>query len=129
MDANEPLPSHDIIKNYLRVEKQYENRVRAIFNDLSFPALLKRCMKGQTQNRNEGLHSKLWLHQNKAKFAGLRRVRFMSQLTALNHNLGYESNRFIVFIGFSSTTESSMAKKKMDKARVSIRQARKRKIT
>ncbi|KAK8372148.1 hypothetical protein O3P69_013535 [Scylla paramamosain] len=105
LDNNEPMPSHNIMKNYLRLEKKYEDRVKAIYHDLSTPALLARCMKGHTQNRNEGLHSKLWLHQNKAKFAGLNRVRFMSQLTILNHNLGYESTHFIAHIGFPSTAE------------------------
>ncbi|KAK8373364.1 hypothetical protein O3P69_019914 [Scylla paramamosain] len=123
------MPSHNIMKNYLRLEKKYEDRVKAIYHDLSTPALLARCMKGHTQNRNEGLHSKLWLHQNKAKFAGLNRVRFMSQLTILNHNLGYESTHFIAHIGFPSTAERIKTMEKMDKSRKSPRQQQKKRTT
>lgn len=125
---NEPMPSHSIMKNYLRLDKKYEDRVRQVFYDLSTPALLERCLKEHTQNSNESLHSKLWLHVNKAKFAGLKRVRFMSQLTVLEHNIGYE-NTFIAKIGFPSTTQAATTRKKMDKAKISPRQPAKKRKT
>lgn len=70
MEKKEPMPPHKNMRNYLRLEKKYEDRVRDVFRDLSSPPLLERCLRGHTQNRNESLHSKLWLQVNKAKFAG-----------------------------------------------------------
>lgn len=126
---NEPMPSHNIMRNYLRLEKKYEDRVRQVFFDLTTPALLERCLKGHTQNRNESLHSKLWIHVNKAKFAGQRRVRFMAQLTVLEHNIGYEHTRFIAAVGFPSTTQAAITRHKMDEAKISPRQPTKRRKT
>lgn len=128
-DNNQPMPSHSIMKNYLRLDKKYEDRVRQVFFDFSTSALLERCSKGHTQNRNESLHSKLWLHINKAKFTGLKRVQFMAQLTVLEHNMGYELNRFIAAIGFPSTTEAAATRRKMDQARTSLRQPAKKRRT
>lgn len=126
LDNKEPMPSHDLMKNYLRVNKKHETLVRKVFLDLSTPSLLERCLQGNTQNRNESLHSKLWIHINKAKFAGLKRVKFMAQLTVLEHNFGYQHNTFIAAIGFPSTSKSVEIRKKMDKARVSPRQPKKK---
>lgn len=110
-----PLPSHNTMKNYLRLEKKYDDRVREVFFDLSSPALLERCLRGESQNRNEGFHSKLWHHQNKVKFAGLQRVTFVTQLTILDHNFGYLANRLLQHLGIPITTASVLAKKRMDK--------------
>lgn len=76
-DEGKPILFHDIMKNYLRFEKKYKNRLREIFFDLSSPVLLERCLRGESENRNEGLHSKLWLHQSKA---------------IIEHNFGDEAN-------------------------------------
>lgn len=118
-DEGKPIPSHDTMRNYLRLEKKYEDRVREVFYDLSSPALLERCLRGQSQNRNESLHSKLWHHHSKAKFAGLRRVKFVTQLTVLDHNFGYVSNRFLQHLGISLTPEGALSRKRMDKKKVS----------
>lgn len=90
-----------------------ENRVREVYHDLSNPALLERCLRGENQNRNEGLHSKFWRHQSKAKFAGLR--KFMTQLTIIEHNFGYEANQFLANLGFSFPFSSVVARKSMDR--------------
>lgn len=114
-DEGKPLPPHDNMKNYIRLEKKYENRVREVYYDLSNPALLERCLRGENQNRNEGLHSKLWCHQSKAKFAGHKRVTFVTQLTIIDHNFGYEANHFLAYLRFSFTYNSVVARKRMDK--------------
>ena len=54
----------------------------------------------------------------------------MAQLTVLEHNIGYEHNRFIARIGFPSTIQAAKTRKKMDTAKISPRQpAKKRKTT
>lgn len=86
INEGKPIPSHENTENYLRLEKKCEDRVRNIFGDLSRPAILERCLKGRNQNRNAGLHSKLWLHQNKAKSTGIKQVKLVFQLTIIEHN-------------------------------------------
>ena len=114
------------MRNYIRLEKKYERRVRGVFEDLSSTQFLERCLKGQTQNRNEGLHSKLWLHCPKVKFAGIDRVMFACQLTIMEHNFGYEATKFMEYLGLPSTKEASITLQKMDKRKVSPRQNKKR---
>lgn len=47
-DEGKPLPSHSTMKNYLRLEKKYEDQVRRVFFDLASSPLLERCLRGQT---------------------------------------------------------------------------------
>lgn len=123
-DEGKPLPSHDTMKNYLRLEKKYEDRVKEVFLDLSSPPLLERCLRGENQNQNEGLHSKLWLHQSRAKFAGLKRVIFATQVTIIEHNFGYEANKFKEHLEFSSTPNSVLAKQRMDRRKIAPQKAK-----
>lgn len=120
-NENQPLPSHSIMRNYIRLEKKYEDKVRAVYHDLSSPALLQKCLKGESQNRNEGFHCKLWYHQSKAKFAGMKRVKFVTQLTVIDHNFGYMANKFLQHLGFSATTSSLTARQRMDKRKITPR--------
>lgn len=108
-------------------EKKYEDKVRDVYHDLSSPALLQKCLKGESQNRNEGFHSKLWFHQSKAKFAGMKRVKFVSQLTVIDHNFGYMANKFLQHLGFSATTSSLTARQRMDKRKITPRKKSKAK--
>lgn len=101
-----------------------------IFTELSSPALLERCLRGASQNQNESLDSKLWLHQSKVKFAGMKRVTFVTQLTILDHNFGYVENRFLQYLGFSDTDNSLLSKKRMDmKKTTPRRKIKKRNVT
>ena len=53
----------------------------------------------------------------------------MAQFTILEHNIGYEHNRFIASVGFLSTTQAATTKRKMDKARISPQQPAKKRKT
>ncbi|MPC23964.1 hypothetical protein E2C01_017033 [Portunus trituberculatus] len=125
-EENKPLPSHSNMKNYLRLDKKYKNRVREIFFDLSSPALLEKCLKGGTQNKNESLHSKLWHHQSKSKFAGLKRIQFVTRLTILDHNFGFVANKFLQRLDFPESPESFLTKRRMDQRNTALRRSAKR---
>lgn len=125
---NKPVPSHKTMKNYLRLEKKYEDRVREVFYELTSPALLERCIKGGNQNKNESLHSKLWHHQSKSKFAGLKRMEFVTRLTILDHNFGYAANRFLQYLDFQESPESRLTKERMDQRKTALRRGKKRKL-
>lgn len=127
VEEEKPLPSHDIMKNYLRLEKKYEDRVREVFLELSSPALLEKCLKGGSQNRNESLHSKLWRHHSKSKFAGLKRIKFVTQLTIVDHNFGFVENKFMQQLDFAESPESLLTKERMDKKKTTPRRSAKKK--
>jgi hypothetical protein len=56
-------------------------------------------MKRRTQNSNESLHSKMWLHCSKVKFATMNWVRMIAQGTVLNHNLGHVKGNILRALG------------------------------
>lgn len=76
---------------------------------------LERCLRGKSQNKSESLHSKLWIHQSKAKFADLKRVQFVTQLTILDHNFGFVAKKFLQHLEFAQSTESLLTKERMDR--------------
>lgn len=119
IDKGKSMPPYSSMQNYIHLPKQYEDRVRDVFQDFSSLALLERCLKGQTQNRNKELHSKLWLHQSKSKFTGLKQVIFIHQVTVIEHNFGYQANRFLQFLGFTPIPNAFTSKKQMDKRNTS----------
>ncbi|KAK3889502.1 hypothetical protein Pcinc_006474 [Petrolisthes cinctipes] len=88
----------------------YEHRqaILKVYMDLTTEELLKRCMKSRTQNSNESIHSKLWMKVAKHKFAGLRRVNFVSQVLVMEHNFGYEASYFSSLLGFNTTLSKSV---------------------
>ena len=59
-----------------------------MYRDLTTTDLLQRCIKQQTQNANESLHSKLWLKCPKVEHCSLARVKFAAADTCLKHNFG-----------------------------------------
>ena len=70
--------------------------IKSVYKDLGNPNLLKRCLKGATQNPNESLHSKVWNKCQKIKFYSRLRVMFLVQHSALEHNFGYEAGNFLL---------------------------------
>lgn len=72
----------------LEIREKILRQNKGFFNDLSSLALLERCLRGDYQNRNEGLHSNLWCHRSKENFSGLSRVQFITQLIIIEQNFG-----------------------------------------
>lgn len=57
-----------------------------IYKDLGNPSLLRRCLKGATQNPNESLHSMVWIKCHKVKFSGIKNS--LSNIQQ-DHTFGY----------------------------------------
>ena len=55
---------------------------------------------------NESFHAKLWQRANKTKFAGRRRVLFITQTTILDHNFGYKKASLLPLIGVANEGHS-----------------------
>lgn len=110
---------HKKKKLYLaKIPKEKLQYIKGVYKDLADPALLQRCLKGATQNPNESIHAKVWNKCSKAKFCGRMRLQFISRLTALEHNFGYEDSNIITHIlGTQSSIQDTM--KWMDSRRAS----------
>ncbi|KAJ8876157.1 hypothetical protein PR048_024066 [Dryococelus australis] len=50
--------------------------MKPIFRDLSEPELLKKCLRGRTQNPNESVNSVIWNRFPKTTFIGVRTLHF-----------------------------------------------------
>ena len=62
--------------------------VKAVYERLSHDDLLTRCLRGQTQNANESLHSKVWAKCPKIGFACVHRVRSATCAAVAEFNVG-----------------------------------------
>ena len=89
--------------DFSKIHADARKEILGIYLDLSQDSLLKRCLRKKIQNINEGLHSKLWKKCSKTKFAGPKRVHFASQITVLEHNVGYEHANLLEAMCFGSS--------------------------
>ena len=87
-------------------------KVFQVFHSLTEPGLLSRCLKKETQNRNESMHSKLWRMCLKVKFAYLRRAVFAARITSLQHNCGKVEGNVLVALGLIPRTSVATRKRK-----------------
>lgn len=92
----EEAKDHDKKRLYLaKIPKEKLQYIKSVYKDLANPHLLKRCLKGATQNPNESIHAKVWNRCSKAKFCGHARLLFIVKHTAVEHNFGYEGANII----------------------------------
>ena len=56
---NRKPPSHTDMKIRFQLEPYLKKEIQAIYLDLTRTDLLRRCLKGKTQNPNESIHSKI----------------------------------------------------------------------
>lgn len=92
--ALDEKPESHTFKNLFlsRISPIALQHVREVFEELTAPDILGRCLRGVTQNQNESLHSKLWAKTSKTKYVGLFRVAFVAKVTTLEHNFGGHAN-------------------------------------
>ncbi|KAH7964770.1 hypothetical protein HPB49_001251 [Dermacentor silvarum] len=83
MAKNEPPP-----KSRYNVPEAVSSALRPIFERLADKKLLQQCMRGQTQNANEALHSVIWSLAPKDKNASLFAVEAAVAEAVIRFNLG-----------------------------------------
>ena len=66
----------------------FYKKLEPIFIRLAKDELLKRCLKGMTQNQNEALNGNFWNRCPKIKFCGLTRVNLAVSETICEFNRG-----------------------------------------
>ena len=87
-----PKPSHSSMNVRLLFEEdsiQYQ-RIKGVFDHLSDPSLLERCMGHYTQNANESFHSRIWNTCPKIKYSAFPMLKFAICQNILTYSLGYE---------------------------------------
>ena len=71
--------------------------IKEVYNSLVHTKLLKRCLKGKSQNPNEALHSVIWGKCPKTGFVALRRVVAATSAGVAEFNCGVELNMRSLF--------------------------------
>ena len=64
------------------------NLIKPIYQDLSHPELLKKCLHGRTQNTNESFNNMIWRRIPKTVFVGLKTLRMGVLDSVLSFNVG-----------------------------------------
>ena len=124
--ANGEKPqSHSLMKVSCSLDRSERQKVMQIYDDLTAPDLLQRCITGSTQNANESIHQKIWNKLPKTKHHGLKTAEYSTAQTVVEHNLGYEyalkhgSMKFDVEVPVESVSGS--IKKDSERVRHSVR--------
>ena len=105
-------PSHNDMKVRFELEPRLRQSILAIYLDLTRTDLLRRCLKGKTQNPNESFHSKM-NKLSKTKFVSLPTARYSIAEAVFQHNNGYERSA----IASQYVPSTIQYLKKMDKER------------
>ncbi|CAF3068192.1 unnamed protein product [Rotaria sp. Silwood2] len=77
-----------------------------MINTLTDQSLLRRCLRGATQNANESINSVIWSILPKAKYHGYRSIRGAAAIAAIFFNRGRSGLiKFFDQVGISITEE------------------------
>ena len=68
--------------------RNVSERLIPLFERLANPDLLSRCMKLQTSNANESLHSTIWRRAPKSKYCGKKTTEIAVALAVMSYNKG-----------------------------------------
>jgi len=102
-----------------RLAEVFRKELKPIFTFLTNDELLKRCLKGHTQNQNESLNRVLWSKCLKTKFSGRRKVLFAACETTSIFNTGASSKLLILRkMGIKSGVNTFKACEKEDQERI-----------
>ena len=102
-----------------RLPSVFIEELKPIFIRLTNDDLLKRCLQGQTQNRNESVNGQLWSRCPKSKYCGKRRVIIAVCETVGVFNTGAASKANLMkSCGISPGLNMLKALRKEDKERI-----------
>ena len=78
----------DMPPYHTTIPKGFESYLKDIFKSLCGEELLKKCLIGATQNRNESLNNLIWARAPKTEFASLAAIEVAVSLAIANFNSG-----------------------------------------
>ncbi|KAK3873554.1 hypothetical protein Pcinc_021430 [Petrolisthes cinctipes] len=81
--------------------------VRKVYERLTNDDMMKRCLKGHTQNPNESFHSRVWLYSPKHLNTSKNKLDFAVARAVSVYNAGYKDSNIYESLGipFTKTTE------------------------
>lgn len=94
--------THMLVSFHLADEEL--KHVKDVYERLTRDDLLKKCLAGLTQNRNEHLHSRIWRICPKHRNASPRMIRFATATAIANYNAGYIGSNINHLLGVELTT-------------------------
>ena len=95
------------------------DEIKSIFQDLSKPGLLARCLHGHTQNNNEGLNQLIWKRLPKSVYVGADILRMGVASAVLHFNSGCAPMMYIIRkLGLSVGTFTKLFCDKKDEMRI-----------
>ena len=94
--------------------------VKDVYVRLGHPDLLERCLKVETQNANESLHSKIWAKCPKTGFVGLTRVlaAMCGAVAEFNQGVELTAARLFSVMGMTSGSQLQLSAAKADERRL-----------
>lgn len=66
------------------------SEIKIVFERLSTPDLLSKCLGGRTQNANESFNNVLWNFAPKTEFVGLQTLEVAASLACITFTTGYK---------------------------------------
>ncbi|XP_066946996.1 uncharacterized protein [Macrobrachium rosenbergii] len=111
---NEVPQSHSTTKVKFIVDEEGKKQIFEVYKRMTSDELLEACLHGQTQNRNESLHSRLWRYCPKSKNGSKRIIDFAAAQDVANYNAGYTASHLDYYFGFPRTEISSAYLARMD---------------
>ena len=104
-----------------RLPSIFLDEIRPIFTNLTNNELLKRCLKGFTQNQNESTNGILWSKCPKTKFCGRTKVLLAVSETIMHFNTGAGSRVSVLSgVGVAAGRNMLTALRKEDNLRVAV---------
>ncbi|CAF4470706.1 unnamed protein product [Rotaria magnacalcarata] len=83
-----PSQRTDHVKNTKRLDAVFLDILTPMIESLTDPSLLRRCLRGMTQNANESINSVVWSILSKAKYHGYQSVRGAAAISSIFFNRG-----------------------------------------
>ena len=88
IEGMDPAVKFKLVKHDTPLPRDVMERLVPLFERLANPDLLSRCMKLQTSNANESLHSTVWKRAPKSKYCGKKTIEIAVALAVMQYNKG-----------------------------------------
>lgn len=77
--------------------------VKNVYDRLTTDSNMLKCLRGKTQNPNESLHSRIWIHCPKHLTPSKMRFDFAAAVAVSHYNVGYENSNLHKRLGLPYT--------------------------
>jgi len=116
--GEEPGSHHENVHTAL--SREVASHVKDVYLRLGHRDLLNRCLRVETQNKNESIHSKIWTKCPKTGFVGLMRVvtAVCASVAEFNEGIGMTVERTFALMAIPSGQQRKKSARKADQLRL-----------